>query len=299
MPITPASESLFAELSFVRTGLPQLDRVCGGGIPLKRVSLISGPPSQGKSTIALMIIAEAQKEGLKTIWYDNEFSADLAQMRRIGIDLKKLMLIQTENGEEGLDLLEDYLRKNKRTVAVIDSLGGLLSRQEQEKSAAERTIGAQAGLVSKFIRKSVPLLALNDSALLCITHEFQDVMSGKIIASGGAKVMYHSSLHIRLKPKFGVVLKVSDKHVGKVIVAQVKKTKVSSTENQEVDLQYLYESGFNKESDLMETAKEKLFTKQGQFYFWGEEKVARGEKGLREAFADPIFSEKVKEALTN
>lgn len=296
--IYKASKSPFAELSFVSTGLPALDKICGGGIPLKRVSVISGPPAQGKSTIALMAIAEAQKAGYKTVWLDSEYSADLSYMKRCGIDLDELDLIQPEHADEGLDLLEDYLRKNKRVVAVIDSIGGLLPRQEQEKSSSEKTIGAQAGLVSKFIRKTVPLLAVNDSALICITHEFTDIMSGKIKVSGGQKMEYHASLHFRLKPKFGVVLKVGDKHVGKIVVAQIKKTKLGPNENQEADLQFLYESGFNTAADIIENAKEKLFEKRGQFYYWGDEKIARGENGLREAFKDEAFAEKVKAALT-
>lgn len=295
--IYKASKSPFTELSFTGTGLPQLDRICGGGIPMKRVSLISGAPSLGKSTISLMIIAEAQKAGLKTCWLDAEYSADIPYMRQCGVDVDELDLIQPENAEDGLDLLEEYLRKNKKAVVVIDSIGGLLPRQDQEKSSGERSIGAQASLVAKFVRKTVPLLAMNGSAMVCITHEFQDILSGKVVASGGAKLGYHTSLHIRLKPKFGVQLKQGDKTVGKVVVAQVKKTKVGSTEGQEADLQFIFESGFNAKSDIIEQAKEKLFTKTGQFWFWGDEKIARGDNGLRELFKDTTFSDKVSNAL--
>lgn len=293
-----ASKSPFAELSFVSTGLPQLDRICGGGIPLKRVTIISGPPSQGKSTIALMALAHAQKEGFKTVVLDTEYSADLAYYERCGVDLDELDLEQPEYAEAGLDALEDYFRKNKRVIGLIDSVGGLLPRQEQEKTSSERTIGAQASLVARFIRKIVPILAMNDSALICVTHEFTNILSGKIEASGGMKLSYHASLHFRLKPKFGVVLKQGEKHVGKVVVAEIKKTKVGNTEKQEADLQFIYDSGFNVDSDIMETAKERLFEKRGQFYFWGDEKIARGEAGLREAFKDPAFAAKIKQALT-
>lgn len=281
--IQKASQSPFASNEYISWGLPQLDKICSGGVPFRRVTVISGPPSQGKSTIALMAIAEAQKAGKKTIWLDSEYSADLNYMKARGIDLDELDLIQPEHADEGLDALEDYLRKNKNVVAVIDSIGGLLPRQEQEKSASEKTIGAQAQLVSKFIRKVVPILAVNNSALICITHEFTDLMSGKIKISGGQKLDYHASLHFRLKPKFGVVLKSGDEHVGKVVVAEIKKTKLGPTEKQECDLQFLYSSGFNAQADLLQDALDSgKIEKKGNSYYLSQAKIAVGLNKLRE-----------------
>jgi recombination protein RecA len=290
-----ASESPLLDVQFVSTGLPQLDRVCGGGIPLRRVSLISGPPSMGKSTIALMAVAAAQKRGMKVLWYDAEFSAETKQMIQCGVDIDELDLEQPEVAEEGLDAVEEYLRKNKNCLVVIDSLGGLHSRVEAEKAAGEKTIGAQAGIVSKFIRKVVPLLALNNSAMICITHEFTDIMTGKVKASGGDKVMYHASLHFRLKPKFGVVLKQGDKTIGKVVQAQVKKTKVGNTEGQECDLQYLYDSGFNPQADLLQDALDKgIITKTGNLYFYSQEKLGMISK-VRDWMKD--HAEEIRTAL--
>lgn len=292
-----ASQSPLLELSFISTGLPQLDRICGGGIPTRRVTLISGPPAMGKSTIALMAVAEAQKEGRNTAWYDAEFSAETTQMLQCGVDLDKLDLEQPEVAEEGLDAIEEYVRKNKNCLVVVDSLGGLHTRVENEKSAGEKTIGAQAGIVSKFIRKMVPLLAVNNSAMICITHEFTDIMTGKVKASGGDKVMYHTSLHFRLRPKFGVVLKQGDKTIGKVVQAQIKKSKVSATEGQECDLQYLYDSGFNPQADLLQNALDKgVITKKGNTHYLGERKLGMI-SAVRELMKQEDFTAKLKEAL--
>lgn len=290
-----ASASPLLDVQFVSTGLPQLDRVCGGGIPLRRVSLISGPPSMGKSTIALMAVGEAQRLGMKVLWYDAEFSAETKQMLQCGVDIDELDLEQPELAEEGLDAVEEYLRKNKNCLVVIDSLGGLHTRVEAEKAAGEKTIGAQAGIVSKFIRKVVPLLAVNNSAMICITHEFTDIMTGKVKASGGDKVMYHTSLHFRLKPKYGVVLKQGDRTIGKVVQAQVKKTKVGNTEGQECDLQYLYDSGFNPQADLLQDALEKgIITKTGNLYYFSGEKLGMIGK-VREWMKDHV--EEIRTAL--
>lgn len=293
-----ASASPLLNVSFISTGLPQLDRICGGGIPLRRVSLISGAPSLGKSTIALMTIAEAQKLGMKTLLYDAEFSAETSQMLQCGVDIDELDLEQPELAEEGLDAVEAYLRKNKNCLVVIDSLGGLHSRVDAEKMAGEKTIGAQAGIVSKFIRKVVPLLAVNNSAMICITHEFTDIMTGKVKASGGDKVMYHASLHFRLKPKYGVVLKQGDRVIGKVVQAEIKKTKVGNTEKQECDLQYLFDSGFNPQADLLQDALDKgVFEKRGNTFYFGEEKLGTISAVRAKLKDDAIFSEKVKHAL--
>lgn len=290
-----ASASPLLDIQFVSTGLPQLDRICGGGIPLRRVSLISGPPSLGKSTIALMAIAEAQKLGMKTLLYDAEFSAETSQMLQCGVDIDELDLEQPELAEAGLDAVEAYLRKNKNCLVVIDSLGGLHSRVDAEKSSGEKSIGTQASIVSKFIRKVVPLLAVNNSAMICITHEFTDIMTGKVKASGGDKVMYHASLHFRLKPKYGVVLKQGDKTIGKVVQAEIKKTKVGNTEKQECDLQYLFDSGFNPQADLLQDALDKgIIEKRGNLYFYSHEKLGMISK-VREWMKD--HAEEIRTAL--
>lgn len=256
-------------LDYIPTGIPSFDKLMGGGFARGKITMLSGQPSVGKSTVAYGAIAEAQKLKLSALLYDVEYAYDSQYAESIGISPEKLSVLREEYAEEGLDALLDAIEGGKYPLIIIDSIGALLSRVVAEKTSGEKTIGAQASLVSTFIRKAVPKLSLRNIALVCITHEFTDLMSGKIMASGGAKLGYHASQHIRLKQKFGVVLKQGDQKIGKVIVAEMKKNKLSNSESKEADAHFLYSDGFSKTADLLETALEKgVIEKRGNTYWW-------------------------------
>ena len=292
-----ASQSPYKELKIVPTGFGSLDKILGtGGVSLRKITEISGAFSVGKTTLALSIVAQAQKEGLETLWVDCEFSFDQSYATGLGVNCEELDLIQERFAETSLDETEEWIEAHKNALVVIDSIGGLLPRAEAEKSAEGKTIGSQAKLIATFCRKIVPLLAINNVALLVLDHEFTDLMSGRLMTSGGAKLGYHKSVWVRLR-KANKRLMQGDKQVGDVILAEIRKNKLAGTSKQECELQLLYGTGFNAQADIMETAKEKLFEKRGQFFYWGEEKLARGEAALRDLFKDPSFAEKVTNAL--
>lgn len=296
MPILIASE-LDTELHLVPTGVPSFDKLMGGGFARGKITILSGQPSMGKSTVAYGAIAEAQKMGLIPLLYDVEYAYDRQYAESIGIDPKRLQVLREEYAEDGLDAVLEAVSSGKYPLIVIDSIGALLSRTVAEKTTGEKTIGAQASLVSTFIRKAVPKLSLRNVALVCITHEFTDLMSGKVMASGGAKLMYHASQHLRLKQKFGVVLKQGDQKIGKVIVAEMKKNKLTSTESKEAEAHFLYDSGFSKTADLLDTALEKgIISRKGNTYYLGTEKLGMISK-LRILFKDSEFVERIKQLL--
>lgn len=271
--ITLASE-IDTVLDYIPTGIPSFDKLMGGGVARGKITILSGQPSVGKSTVSYGAIAEAQKLGLKPLLYDVEYAYDSIYAESIGIDPTKLSVLREEYAEEGLDAVLSALDSGDYSLIVIDSIGALLSRVVAEKTTGEKTIGAQAGIVSTFIRKAVPKLSLRNCAMVCITHEFQDIMTGSTKISGGAKMGYHASQHIRLKQKFGVVLKQGDRKIGKVIVAEMKKNKLSSSEGQEADGHFMYDEGFSKTADLLETALDKgIITKTGNFYYLQGEKL--------------------------
>jgi recombination protein RecA len=291
------ASTIDTDLEYISTGIPTFDKVMGGGFARGKITLVSGQPSVGKSTVAYGAIAEAQNMGLSPLLYDVEYAFDAEYSRSIGIDTKKLSVLREQYAEEGLEGVLDAIKSGKYELIVIDSMGALYSRLQEEKSMGEKTIGVQATLTAQFIRKAVPMLSIKNVALVCITHEFTDIMSGKVMASGGAKLMYHSSMHIRLKQKYGVVVKSGDQKIGKVITLEMKKNKLSSTEAKEADAQFLYSEGFSKTADLLESALDKgIITKQGNSYFWGEEKLGMVSK-VRLLLKDEKFVERLKEAL--
>ena len=294
MKIKTASESSYSKIDWITTGISSLDKILGGGIPTKRITELSGPFSVGKTTLALTVIGNAQKQGLKTLWIDQEWAWESSYAEVLGVDPSKLLLIQERYAELALDQLEEFAENNKNAVIVLDAVGALLPRQEAEKSNEGKTIGGQAGLVAKFLRKIVPLLAINNHALLLCNHQFIDLMTSRLKTSGGAKLEYHKSIWLSLR-KANKKIMNGENQVGLVVEAEIKKNKLTATQGQKCELQMIFGEGFSKEADLLQDALDSgLITKQGQFYFFRGEKVARGLNALREKFKDENFREQLK-----
>lgn len=275
-----------------------LDKLTGiGGIPRGRITEIFGEAGLGKSSISLQAIATAQQDGYKCLFADVEWAYDARYAGMLGVDNAKLGLVREQFAEDVLDILEEEINKNGWDLVVLDSIGGLLPRAEAEKDAGGKTIGSQASLVARFCRKLVPILALRNCALIVLNHSFTDIMSGKVKSSGGQKLDFHKSISIRLKPKYGTVLKVGDKIVGKVITGQVKKNKLASTEGLELDARIIFGEGFSKTADLLQDALDAgIFEKRGNTFYFENEKLGMISK-VRELMKDESFSDKIKQAL--
>jgi len=300
MSITKASKSPYRVVGSVSTGLPQLDRIIGiGGVPMRRITEITGPASIGKTTLSFNIIREAQAKGMKTLFADVEWTFKEEHAAMCGVDLDKLDLLLSRYSDECLDEIVEYVQKNKNALVVIDSIGGLHARDEGEKKIGEKVIGHQAGLVAKFCRKIVPLIAMQNVALVVINHEFTDIMTGVQKTSGGEKLTFHKSLWIKLKPKGGVQLKQGDVRVGEVVVAQIRKNKMGGLRHAECDMRMIYGKGFSPEADMLADAIEKgVITKQGNGYFFNGERIAIGMSKTREAIeASSELQEKIKVCL--
>lgn len=296
--ITKASESPYKDIATISTGLPKLDKLTGiGGIPLRRITEISGPWSVGKTTLMLAITREAQEQGLRCLWCDVEWSWDERYAEALGVDTAKLGLIQERDAEAALDALETALEAKEYDVALLDSIGGLLPRQEAEKSVEGKVIGGQASIVAKFCRKIVPILAINNQALIVSNHQFVDIMTGRLKTSGGAKLEYHKSLHISLKKENKRIMQ-GEKVVGYVISAKIRKSKLSSTQEQECDLNLMFGEGFSSGVDLIEDALERgLLTKKGNTFYAGDEKLGMISK-VRDMAADGRLAAKLSDATS-
>ncbi len=279
MPITTADRSPYNDTQPIKTGT-FLDKLTGiGGIPRKRITEIFGDAGVGKSSICLQAVGAAMETGLRCLWADVEFSYDARYAQSLGIRNEALGLLQEQYAEDLLDALEREINEANYDLVVIDSIGGLLPRAEAEKGAAEKVIGGQASLVARFCRKIVPLLSLRNVALVVINHSYTDLMSGKIKSSGGQKLDFHKSISIRLKVNPMIALKVGDKRVGKVVVAEVKKNKLASTEGMTLDARILFGEGFSKSADLLQDAIDaNVFNKIGNTYFLGETKIGMRSK---------------------
>ena len=274
--------SSVGDVEVIPTGL-FVDKLTGvGGIPKGVITEIFGDESIGKSSFCLQMIASAQKQGLRCLFADVEWSYDVRYAESLGVDNSTLGLIRERFAEEVLDAIEEAVESGEWDLIVLDSVGGILPRAEAEKGAGEKTIGGQAGIIARFCRKVVPLLRMKNVALVVINHSFVDIMSGKIMTSGGKKLSYHKSLSIRFKQKFGVTIKQGDRKVGKVVVGEVKKNKLAATEGLELDGQLIFGVGFSASADVLNDAIEKgIITKKGNTFYFGDEKLGIGLNKVR------------------
>ena len=293
-----ASEATYTKFDVIPTGYASLDKILGvGGIPTKKITEISGAFSVGKSTLGLSLIASAQKEGMDTLWVDCEFSYDGAYASILGVDNTKLDLVAERFAEGNLDATEEWIQAHKNGLVVLDSIGGLLPRAEAEKSSEGKVIGGQAKLLATFCRKVVPLLAINNVALIVLNHEFTDLMSGKLMTSGGAKLGYHKSIWIRLRKLQKRVMQ-GENQIGDVVEAEIRKNKIAATMKQSTELTMIFGEGFAKGADLMQESLDKgVITKKGNTFYLGEEKLVTGLPKLRELFKDEAFKEKIHDLL--
>lgn len=290
-----ASEASYTKFDVVPTGYSSLDKILGvGGIPTKKLTEISGAFSVGKSTLALTIIGQAQKQKMDTLWVDSEFSYDLEYASALGVDNAELDLIAERFAEDNLDETEKWVSSHKNALVVLDSVGSLLPRAEAEKGADGKVIGGQAKLIATFCRKIVPLLAINNVGLVVLNHDFTDLMTGKLMTSGGAKLGYHKSLWLRLRKANKRVMQ-GENQIGDIIEIEIRKNKLASTLKQSAELTLIYGEGFAKGADLMQEALDKnVIEKRGNTFFLNEEKLVTGLPKLRELFKDDAFKEKIQ-----
>lgn len=255
-----------------------IDNLTGiGGIPKGVITEIFGDEGIGKSSVCLQLVASAQQQGINCLWADVEWAYSPHYAESLGVDNNKLGLIRERFAEDVLETIEAEVEKGKWGLVILDSIGGILPRAEAEKGIEGKVIGGQAGLIARFCRKVVPLLYTHQTALVVINHQFTDIMTGKLLTSGGKKLAYHKYLSIRLKQKSGVSLKQGDRKVGKVVIGEVRKNKTAGTEGLEVEGQLIFGQGFSVGADLLNIALDKnIITKKGNTYYFGNQKLGVG-----------------------
>lgn len=248
-----ASESTTDRFDIIPTGFPALDSILGtSGIATKKITEISGIWSVGKSTLAMQIVASAQREKRKCCWLDSEFSFSSAYASVLGVDCDKLELFQEQYAEETLDALEKWATDNKNGVLVLDSIGALLPTEEAEKGSAGRSIGLQARLIGSFTRRIVPILAMKNHALIVLNHSFTDLTSGRLKTSGGAKLEFAKSVWLTLKRSYGKPAKRTGNGKKTILFleAEIRKNKLAPTEGMKAELSMVPGEGFITEANL-------------------------------------------------
>lgn len=248
------ASDLDTTIKVIRTGFGGVDAALGGGLPLGKAVEVAGSWSVGKSTFAYQAIAAAQKQGYQCLLIDAERAYSQEYGATLGIDNLSLEIVRARNAEEYLDFIVEWiegdkakgLKPHKKSLVIIDAIGQLLPREEQEKTADSRVIGLQARLLGSFSRKMVSILDDNEVCLLALNHTFIPLGQMGIASSGGKKWEYFRSVWLVLSRKYGAPTK-KDSTGKKTLIPMemvVKKNKIVSNEGTKIDMDLVAGAGF-------------------------------------------------------
>jgi len=272
----------------IPTGAISLDLALGiGGMPRGRVVEIFGPESSGKTTLALQLIAEAQKLGGMAAFVDAEHALDAGYAQKLGVDLDNLLVSQPDNGEQALEIVEVLVRSGGVDVVVVDSVAALVPRAEIEGEMGEAQMGLQARLMSQALRKLTGVVSKSKTSLVFINQlrEKIGVMFGSPeTTTGGRALKFYAS--VRLDIRRIASIKDGDVVVGGRVRVKVVKNKVAPP-FREAEFDILYGEGISKQGDLLDLAVDrKIVEKSGTWFSFGGERLGQGRENAKQFLKD-------------
>ncbi len=267
----------------IPTGSIALDLALGvGGLPRGRITEVYGPEASGKTTLALSVIAEAQKKGGQAAFVDAEHALDPARAEIIGVDLDNLLMSQPDTGEQALEITETLIRSGALDVIVIDSVAALVPRAELEGEMGDAVMGMQARLMSQALRKLTGAISKSKTVLI-FTNQLRQkigVMFGNPeTTSGGMALKFYASVRIDLRRI--EVLKDGEAVIGSRHRARVVKNKVAPP-LRVAELDIMEKGGISKAGGLLDVAVELgLMTKSGSFFNYNGKPIVQGREGAK------------------
>lgn len=274
---------LSMNIDVIPTGSVSLDIATGiGGIPRGRVIEIFGPESSGKTTLALHIIAEAQKTGGKAAFIDAEHALDPEYAGKLGVDIAELLVSQPDTGEQALEICEMLVRSGAIDVVVIDSVAALVPRAEIQGEMGDSHVGLQARLMSQALRKLAGAINKSNTSAVFINQlrEKVGIMFGNPeVTTGGRALKFYASM--RLDVRRIETIKVGDQMIGSRTRVKVVKNKVAPPFKQ-AEFDIMYGHGISREGDVLDCAVEaKLVEKAGAWYSYRGERIGQGRENVK------------------
>lgn len=284
----------------ISTGSIMVDYALGiGGVPRGRVTEIYGPEASGKTTLALHVIAEAQKTGGYAAFVDAEHAFDPRYAKNLGINTDELLVSQPDSGEQALEITETLIRSAALDVIVVDSVAALVPRAELEGEMGDSHMGLQARLMSQAMRKITAIINKTRTSVIFINQirEKIGVMFGNPeTTSGGRALKFYSSVRLDIR-RIGS-LKQGDDVVGNRTKVKVVKNKVAPP-FKEVEFNIMYGKGISRMAEILDMAVEfDIIEKRGSWYRYGGEPIGQGTDNAIEFLeSDPEITEEIEEQI--
>jgi recombination protein RecA len=281
--IMQMDEHLYARIAGIPTGALSLDIVLGGhGVPRGRVTEFFGPESSGKTTVALHVIANAQRGGGVAAFIDAEHALDTTWAKKLGVDVSAMLVSQPDTGEQALDITEMLIKSNSVDVIVVDSVAALTPKAEIEGEMGDAHMGLQARLMSQAMRKLTAIIGKSKTALIFINQlrmKIGVMFGNPETTTGGKALKFYSSIRVDLRRI--TTIKEGADATGSRVRARIVKNKIAPP-FRETEFDIMFDSGISYEGDLIDLAlASQVIERSGAWLNFGDMRLGQGRENAR------------------
>jgi len=293
-------EALTRDIAVIPTGSLALDVALGvGGVPRGRVIEIYGPESSGKTTLALQIVAQAQKRGGVCAFVDAEHALDVGYARKLGVKTEDLLISQPDHGEQALEIAETLVRSGAIDVLVVDSVAALVPRAEIEGEMGEPQMGLQARLMSQALRKLTATISKSNTIVIFINQirmKIGVMFGNPETTTGGNALKFYATIRLDIR-RIGAI-KQGDEVIGSRTKVKVVKNKVAPP-FKEAEFDILYGTGISREGELVDLGSELgIVEKSGAWYSVDGDRIGQGRENAKDFLREhPDLADSIEQKL--